>query len=184
MTAQSSEERPRHLNVALEDDLRVLKERVRLMGQIVDERVAASVNAFLERDSAAAAAGIEVGDILLKVDGQAVGEQHGLHRMIADRKAGDTVAIEVLRDGRQQTLSATLKEGDAAPQMFERKIMAFCKDANGEEKDCPEPAFIEALDCGGDETCEVKVVCKDEGSCTCTINGEEKDCPAGVHGPR
>jgi hypothetical protein len=132
-------------------------------------------------DSAAQAAGIEVGDIVLKVDGQAVGEEHGLHELISDRKAGDTVAIEVLRDGRQQTLNATLKESEHAPQMFERKIMAFCKDANGAEKDCPEPAFLGALDCGGDETCEVKVICKDEGSCTCTVNGEEKDCPAMAH---
>ncbi len=132
-------------------------------------------------DSAAQAAGIEVGDIVLKVDGQAVGEEHGLHKLIRERKAGDTIAIEVLRDGRQQTLSATLKESEVAPQMFEKKIMAFCKDANGEEKDCPEPAFIQAVDCGGAETCEVKVICKDEGTCTCTVNGEEKDCPPLAH---
>ncbi len=61
MTTHSSKDSPRHLNVALEEDLQALKERVRLMGQVVDGQVAAAVNAFSCRDTAAAAA-VTVGD--------------------------------------------------------------------------------------------------------------------------
>lgn len=130
--------------------------------------------------SAAQAAGVEVGDIITKVDGEAIGEGFELGHAIRGHKAGDTVALEVLRDGRTQTLSATLKES-AAPMEFERRaIMMDCKDANGEEKECPPPAFLSALDCGGEERCEMRVICKDQGDCTCTINGEDKPCPEGV----
>lgn len=76
MTSQSSVERPRHLNVALDDDLRGLKERVRLMGQLVDERVAASVKAFLDRDVPAATAIVvgdrAVNDLEREIDGHCV----------------------------------------------------------------------------------------------------------------
>jgi hypothetical protein len=131
-------------------------------------------------DSAAQAAGLEVGDIITKVDGEAVGEGLELGHAIRGRKAGDTIAIEVLRDGRSQTLSATLKES-TAPMAFERRaIMMDCKDGNGDEKECPPPAFLSALDCGDGEKCEMRVICKDQGDCTCTINGEDKPCPEGV----
>ena len=64
MTTHSSKERPRHLNVALEDDLHALKERVGVMGQLVDEQVAASVEALLCRDTTAAHAVVS-GDRLI-----------------------------------------------------------------------------------------------------------------------
>lgn len=130
-------------------------------------------------DSAAQAAGIEVGDIITKVDGKAVTEGMGLGQLIHARKAGETVALEVLRDGRTQNLSATLKESEDLP-MFARRVLLQCKDENGAEKDCPEPAaWLGDLDCGDGGQCEIKVVCK-EGSCSCTINGEDKPCPEGV----
>jgi hypothetical protein len=131
-------------------------------------------------DSAAQAAGVEVGDIITKVDGEAIGEGFELGHAIRSRKTGDTVSLEVLRDGRIQTLSATLKES-AAPMAFERRaIMMDCKDGDGAEKECPEPAVWSGLDCGGEGKCEVRVICKDQGDCTCTINGEDKPCPEGV----
>jgi hypothetical protein len=131
-------------------------------------------------DSAAQAAGVEVGDIITKVDGEAIGEGFALGHAIRSRKAGDTISLEVLRDGRVQTLSATLKES-AAPMAFERRaIMMDCKDGDGENKECPPPAILSAIDCGGEGKCEVRVICKDQGDCTCTINGDDKPCPEGV----
>lgn len=129
-------------------------------------------------DSAAEAAGIEVGDILIEVDGKSVGDAE-LGRLIHGRKAGDVLSIGLLRDGRQQTVSATLKETQVS-EMFEKKVLALhCKDADGEDKPCPDPVNLQALACDG-EVCEVKVLCKDAGNCTCTVNGEEKPCPEGI----
>lgn len=130
-------------------------------------------------DSPAQAAGIEVGDIITKVDGKVVTEGMALGHLIRSRKAGETVAIEVLRDGRTQTLNATLKESEDLP-MLARRVLLECKDENGAEKDCPGPAaWVGNLDCGDEGQCEVKVICKD-GDCSCTINGEDKPCPEGV----
>jgi hypothetical protein len=130
-------------------------------------------------DSPAQAAGIEVGDIITKVDGKAVTEDMGLGQLIHARKAGETVAIEVLREGRSQTLNATLKESEDLP-MLARRVLLQCKDENGSEKDCPgAAAWLGDVDCGEDGKCEIKVICKD-GGCSCTINGEDKPCPEGV----
>lgn len=76
MTTPSSSDRPRHLNVALEDALHALKERVRLMGHLVDEQVAASVEALLCRDTTAATAVVAgdhaVNELEREIDGHCV----------------------------------------------------------------------------------------------------------------
>ncbi len=129
--------------------------------------------------SAAQAAGVEVGDIITKIDGEPVREGFDLAHQIHAKKAGETVSLEVLRDGRAQTLAATLAESEG-PAMFEKKTLLMrCADENG-EKDCPSPAFLGSLDCGDEGKCEVKVICKDQGDCTCTVNGEDQPCPEGL----
>lgn len=60
-------------------------------------------------DSPAARAGLRVGDVLTHVDGQAVGSSSELTTRIAQRKEGELVALEVIRNGRVETLSATLE---------------------------------------------------------------------------
>lgn len=64
----------------------------------------------VEEDSPAAAAGIEVGDVLLAVDGEEVASARDLRRAVAPRRRGDAVGVEVVRGGRQRTLTATLDE--------------------------------------------------------------------------
>lgn len=132
--------------------------------------------------SAAQAAGIAVGDILLEVDGKSIGEGFELGHLIREHKAGDAVSIALLRDGRQQTVSATLAEVEGeGSEMFERKVIALhCKDSSGADKDCPDATWLESLACGEAGRCEVKVKCEDDGACTCTVNGEQKACPEGI----
>lgn len=62
----------------------------------------------LESESAAAKAGIQVGDILLKIDGFRINNSSQLAEKLALYYPGDQVELEILRKGRSQTLVVTL----------------------------------------------------------------------------
>ena len=52
----------------------------------------------------AAAAGIKDGDIILSVEGKVIDEGHPLDATLAQFSPGDTVSVEILRDGQRLTL--------------------------------------------------------------------------------
>ncbi len=56
----------------------------------------------------AAAAGVKDGDIILSVGGKVIDDGHPLDARLAQFSPGDTVDIEILRDGQRITLQATL----------------------------------------------------------------------------
>ena len=56
----------------------------------------------------AAAAGFREGDIIVKVDDQAIDVDHPLDATLSEFAPGDTISVEVLRDGQSQTLTLTL----------------------------------------------------------------------------
>lgn len=60
-------------------------------------------------DSAAAAAGVQIGDRLLSVDGTRIFAREDLIRALQRRRAGDTVEVVVERGGEPLTLRATLR---------------------------------------------------------------------------
>jgi serine protease Do len=61
--------------------------------------------------SPAEKAGILPGDVIYKVDGQAINEGNGgLAKIIADKKVGDGLNIELWRSGETKTLKVTLSE--------------------------------------------------------------------------
>ena len=55
-------------------------------------------------------AGVEVNDIITKVDGQQVNERHSLSSLLAKYKPGDTVTLVVVRDGDEREIKVTLEE--------------------------------------------------------------------------
>ena len=63
-------------------------------------------------DSAADAAGIEKGDIIVKFDGQDVTSASDLQLAVRSKNPGDTVDVVVNRDGSEQTLSVTLGDDE------------------------------------------------------------------------
>ncbi len=63
-------------------------------------------------DSAAAKAGLEVGDVVKKVDDTTVENSRAVVEAILSQNVGDTIAIEIERDGQTETISVTL---EAAP---------------------------------------------------------------------
>ncbi len=62
------------------------------------------------RDSPAEAAGLRQGDIIVKVDGQPIDGDHPLDATLSEFAPGDTITVEVLRDGQAEYLSLTLAE--------------------------------------------------------------------------
>lgn len=64
----------------------------------------------ISEDSPAEQAGVEVGDIVTAVDGESVDSPGALARRIAGREEGETVRLEVSREGEALTIEATLEK--------------------------------------------------------------------------
>ena len=63
-----------------------------------------------QEDGPAAAAGIQAGDVILRFNGQEVREMRNLPRIVADTAVGSAAPVVVWREGREQTLSVTVRE--------------------------------------------------------------------------
>jgi 2-alkenal reductase len=55
-------------------------------------------------------AGLKVGDIIVTVNGQQVDDRHPLVSLLLEHVAGETITLEVLRDGKTFSLTITLAE--------------------------------------------------------------------------
>lgn len=80
----------------------------------------------VEAGSPAESAGLKVGDIVTAIDGEKVGNSWEATAKIRKHDQGDTVALEVFRDGRSLDLSATVAERerpeiDLAPMFWKGK---------------------------------------------------------------
>ncbi len=114
-------------------------------------------------DSPASRAGVEVGDVVSAVDGEAVGSGNALARAIRGHEDGEAVQLEIWRGGQVQTLTANLEEREG--MRHERNLRVHRHDFSGHD-----------FDCGGEGKCEVHVECDGGGECDCTVNGEAMDC--------
>jgi hypothetical protein len=147
--------------------------------------------ASVVEDSAAARAGIQVGDILTGLDGEAIASAGELARAVRKREAGAAVEVELWRDGRVEALSATLDEPSQRPGFKGARVFVRCDGdecEKGEGGEHPSMFFFQgndgdgpgSFDCGLDENgnavdCAIEVRCEDD-ACTCTVNGEAKLC--------
>ena len=66
----------------------------------------------VQRGSAADRAGLESGDVVVSVMSEPVNAPNELQSLVARRRPGDTVAVEVWRDGRTRTFEVTLMGED------------------------------------------------------------------------
>lgn len=69
--------------------------------------------ANVEPNGPAARAGIQQGDVILKINGQEVTVENTLSFIVANTKIGSRVPIELLRNGKRVTLQATIGERPA-----------------------------------------------------------------------
>jgi S1-C subfamily serine protease len=65
---------------------------------------------WLEEGGPAETAGLLVGDILVAISGQAVGDADDLFAALGGDAVGKAIAVEVLRGGRPETVSVTVGE--------------------------------------------------------------------------
>ncbi len=74
-------------------------------GVVVDE---------VEKDSAAAKAGLKSGDVIIQFDGETVRSAEQFARLVRETPAGRAAKIGVMRDGKRTDLEATLDESAGA----------------------------------------------------------------------
>ena len=79
-------------------------------------------------DSPGAQAGLKSGDVIRKVDGQPVPNSSALQMAVSERTPGTTVSMEVLRDGKPETLNIKLGEFHANSEVADNSS------APGEQK--------------------------------------------------
>jgi len=83
----------------------------------------------LEEKSAAAEAGLKNGDVITELNGTPVKDSRNLRLMVGRLAPGDTVAVKVLRDGKEKTFTVTLKE------MPEQKLASTDNEPGDHESD-------------------------------------------------
>ena len=66
--------------------------------------------ASLEKDGPAHKAGLEAGDIILKLDGRTIERSSDLPSMVADMRPGSRARLDILRNGASRTIEATVAE--------------------------------------------------------------------------
>jgi hypothetical protein len=71
----------------------------------------ALINEVME-DSPAEKAGLEAGDVIVEMDGDKVGDVDDVREAIQDKEDGETVAVTVLRDGRESTIDVEVEESN------------------------------------------------------------------------
>jgi serine protease Do len=64
----------------------------------------------VEKDGPAQKAGLEAGDIILKVDGREIDRSSDLPALVADMKPGTRTRLEILRNGAARSIDATVAE--------------------------------------------------------------------------
>ena len=83
----------------------------------------------VEAGSPAAQAGIKQGDVITAFGGRGVSDANVLRNYVASTKPGTSASVKVLRDGRTETLTATVVEREQAKQATRRTL------GSGEEGD-------------------------------------------------
>jgi serine protease Do len=76
--------------------------------------------ASVELDQAAARAGIRQGDVVLSVGGQPVTPDQTLSYLVSNSAIGSRIPIELIRDGRRQTVTVTVGERPPEEQLAAR----------------------------------------------------------------
>ena len=99
--------------------------------QPVDEQIAESLNlpgtrgALIEGvgdNTPAGQAGIQIGDVIIRFDGQEVKEMRNLPRIVAGTPVGKTVDVVVIRKGKEQTLKLTVQRLDDPDQKPKKQV--------------------------------------------------------------
>lgn len=95
------------------------------------EAATGALISFLEKGGAAERAGLQIGDIVLQVNGKAVADSAELARAISEMAPGDSVRLQIWRNAAAIVIAATLGNADAEPERKEAKPAASMPDRLG-----------------------------------------------------
>ena len=115
--AENDEPGPGYLGIYMQEVTRSLRKALDL-----EDRAGVLVT-YVEKDSPAETAGLEDGDVILEYQGTEIESPADLRERVRETPPGEKVALKIVRDGDQQTLSATIAERPA-----ERPFYAFFDD--------------------------------------------------------
>lgn len=115
----------------------VNKQLAQRYGFAVDEGAYVSA---VQQGSGAEAAGIQAGDIIVKFDGQDVTSASDLTIAVRSKSVGDTVPVEVNRDGQTLTMDVTLGS-DGGSQAAETQQQSQSSDGYGSMQDYLDQLF-------------------------------------------
>ena len=76
----------------------------------------------VEPGQAAARAGLQAGDVVVKVDGKDVTPEQTLSFIVANEAPGARIPIELVRDGKRQTLTATVGKRPSEEELAARNF--------------------------------------------------------------
>jgi Do/DeqQ family serine protease len=108
----------------LRTDGKVVRGRLGVTIQTVTSDMAASLNlpdvggaivSGVEPGSAADKAGLKQGDVIVGVNGEKILENNTLRNRIASTRPGSSISLDILREGKPQTVKATVDQLDADP---------------------------------------------------------------------
>lgn len=85
------------------------------LGVIVREQHADLVVSAVAQ--AAAGAGVRVGDVVVRYNGEAVAGPRHFYRLVVDSPPGSTARLEVRREGELRTLEVPVRELDLMPRV-------------------------------------------------------------------
>lgn len=101
----------------------------------------------VQSGSAAEKAGIEQGDVIVGLDGKKIKSAAQLRNAVGIRKVGDTVKLELIREGEDKTVNATI--GEPAGEMVASKgLHKFLDGARLADNRDPKGVMVESLDPG------------------------------------
>ena len=143
-------------------------------------------------DSPAARAGLEIGDVILAIDGEEVADAAALTTTLAERQPGEEVDLTVFRDGRERRIEVELgrfDNGEAEPAQEQRRRGQASRETLGFHTEQLTPAIAERL---GHERTEGVVIADvaqfstafnagvRAGQILLRINGQPVETPADV----
>lgn len=79
-----------------------------MLGVVIDYTDKGAKVASVSKESSAEKAGLKEGDIITRINDQKIDEAEAVTKVIRQHKPGDKVAISILRDGKEQKLTAEL----------------------------------------------------------------------------
>lgn len=84
------------------------------IGIVVEGGLAGVVVAAVGKDSPAAAAGLRVGDVVLRYNGVSVIDSRQFYALMLDSAPGSTVQVELLREGKMHRVDVPVEQIDTA----------------------------------------------------------------------